>query len=78
LHQQQEKKKQQHKQKKKKEKQSPKEGDPTTTPVRVGKVTVSRRNEPGVPPTPVAETFLLVGDQRNNGNKNMIGSRTCH
>ena len=49
---------------------------PTPT-VRVEKVTVSRRNEPAVPPTPVAETFLLVdndkgnnGDNRNNWFKN--------
>jgi flagellar biosynthesis GTPase FlhF len=39
------------------------------TPVRVEKVTVSRRNEPGIPPTPVAETFLLVdNDKHNNGD----------
>jgi hypothetical protein len=30
---------------------------------------VSRRNEPGIPPTPVAETFLVVNnDQHNNGD----------
>jgi integrase len=39
------------------------------SPVRVEKVTVSRRNEPSVPPTPVAETFLLVDNNKsNNGN----------
>jgi hypothetical protein len=39
------------------------------SPVRVEKVTVSRRNEPSVPPTPVAETFLLVDNYKsNNGN----------
>jgi len=48
----------------------PKKEDSTAnTPVRVEKVTVSRRNEPAVPPTPVAETFLLVdNDEHNNGD----------
>jgi FKBP-type peptidyl-prolyl cis-trans isomerase len=65
--QQQEDKNQEHFSKKEKEKE-----DSTTvssSPVRVEKVTVSRRNEPGIPPTPVAETFLLVdNDKRNNGD----------
>jgi integrase/recombinase XerD len=48
----------------------PKKEDSTAnTPVRVEKVTVSRRNESAVPPTPVAETFLLVdNDKHNNGD----------
>ena len=48
----------------------PKKEDSTAnTPVRVEKVTVSRRNETGIPPTPVAETFLLVdNDKHNNGD----------
>jgi integrase/recombinase XerD len=47
----------------------PKKEDSTAnTPVRVEKITVSRRNEPAVPPTPVAETFLLVDDKHNNGD----------
>jgi integrase len=46
-----------------------KEESTANTPVRVEKVTVSRRNETGIPPTPVAETFLLVdNDKRNNGD----------
>jgi hypothetical protein len=52
--------------------QRPQKKDSTTvapSPVRVEKVTVSRRNEPAIPPTPVAETFLLVdNDKRNNGD----------
>jgi integrase len=48
---------------------SKKEDSTANTPVRVEKVTVSRRNEPGIPPTPVAETFLLVdNDKHNNGD----------
>jgi hypothetical protein len=63
-------KKQQQKQKKKKEKQSPKEADPTTPPVRVEKIMISRRNEPDVPLTPVAETFLLVDNNKGNNGDN--------
>jgi hypothetical protein len=64
--QQQEHKNQQHLSKKEKEKDST---TVSSSPVRVEKVTVSRRNEPGIPPTPVAETFLLVdNDKHNNGD----------
>jgi|SRR5215211_7242972 integrase/recombinase XerD len=48
----------------------PKKEDSTANPpVRVEKVMVSRRNEPGIPSTPVAETFLLVDDKGNNRDK---------
>jgi hypothetical protein len=53
--------------------QRPQKKDSTNdapSPVRVEKVTVSRRNESAVPPTPVAETFLLVDNDKSNNSNN--------
>jgi hypothetical protein len=68
LHQQ---KQEQQQQEHKNQQHLPKKEDSTANPpVKVEKVTVSRRNEQGIPPTPVAETFLLVdNDKPNNRDK---------